>query len=160
MSFFEAQSGNFNYAFNVAVSTGANTSWGFSMGYLSGADSLYEDTDLYQYIGSEIGNAYSVSQSNDYLFIGNPESGLVDVFQNPFYLSGDQNNTFEKRNRLIGSGVSDISGFGEYLKTDNSFTLVGAPFSNGNSGATFAFFETLTNLGGATGTGSWNQESL
>ena len=160
MSFFEAQSGNFNYAFNVTVSTGTNASWSFSMGYLSGADSLYEDTDLYQYVGSEIGNAYSVSQSNDYLFIGNPESGLVEVFQNPFYLSGGQDNTFEKINRLTGYNVSGISGFGEYLKTDNSFTLVGAPFSNGNKGATFAFFETLKNLGGATGNGSWNQESF
>ena len=53
MSFFQPQSGNFNYAFNVTVSTGTNASWGFSMGYLSGAESLYEDTDLSQYIGSE-----------------------------------------------------------------------------------------------------------
>ena len=163
MADFDKVSGDINYEFSFSTKTG-DVSWEFAIIYDSGSSSQFEAPTLSQYVPNELGNSYSADQSNLYLALGDPESGLVDVYLNPNYLfntTGEPlspNSSFIKSNRLYGSGIDSISGFGDKVKLVNGFALVGAPNSNDNSGAVFGFYNYLPGGGGATGSNSWGQQ--
>ena len=159
MSLFDEQTGSFNYSFNVSTQTGNNVSWQLHLGYSGSQESEYSNPSLLQNINNEIGSSYSIDQSNDYLYIGNPESGIVDVFKNDFFVN-DGSNVFTKQNRLMGANHGDISGFGAFTKGTEKVLFVSAPYSSNNEGAIFSFNVNLTGQGGATGLYSWNQRHV
>lgn len=152
---FKEQTGNFNYSFEFSTVTG-NNDWSLTFGYETGHESIYDNLVFSGSISGDFNSSYSLQQNNQFLTIGDPDLGIVDVYENYFY-SINSGNEFTKINKLYGSGVSQISGFGKSISLIDDTVIVGAPYTSGNRGASFVFQAFADNRGGATGLPEWNQ---
>jgi len=156
MNIIPQQDKDFNYTLGFKTKTG-DSSWAISFGSEIGHVSQYDNLFLTGFISGEYNQSYSLSQNNNYLAIGDPDQGIVDVYENFFYSINRNDDRFIKRNKLYGAGVNDISGFGQSLFLIDDALIVGAPFSNNNAGASFVYRQYKTNKAGSTGNNEWNQ---
>ncbi len=168
MYFFETQSGQFSFSLSFSVKTGAERSWEFYGGFLSGSNSEYSNPNLVQELNSGgLNSLFSADQSNNYAFLGSVDEQKVDVYSNSFYI--DESNSedflgedfFRKQNSVTGVGIEGVSGFGRTVRGIDETVIVGAPYSNSGSGAAFVFQSYLSgNNRGATGNSSWGQRNV
>lgn len=156
MNVFPEQTKDFNYTFAFQSKTG-DTSWSLEIGRYIGHPSKYDNLFLKETVSGEFNASYSLSQNNNYLAVGDPEQGIVDIYENFFYSINDSNNVVTKTNKLYGYGIQDISGFGKSIALIDDALIVGAPFSNNNAGGSFLYTHYKTNRPGSTGDNEWNQ---
>lgn len=155
---FPPQENNFNYTFEFQPKTGS-VSWSLDFGYQEDTLSLYDNLSFSGLISGEFNESYSLEQNNDYLAIGDPNQGIVDVYENFYYtINGD--NVYNKRNKLSGGILDNISGFGKTIALREDYLFVGAPNSNDQKGYAFLFEQFTSNNIGGTGTTEWGQDSF
>lgn len=151
---FQNEQEEINYKFVFEGNTGSYE-WSLSIGNQNTSDALYGSPALIQNVTPDV-NCFSADQSNRYLAVGDPESGFIEVYSNPSYTFGGTNQ-YVKNNRLLGAGVSNISGMGYYTRTLENLIAGGAPYTNDNKGAAFLFRESNAVGLGVTGSSSWGQ---
>lgn len=156
MNIIPEQENEFNYSFGFKTQTG-NVDWSISFGSQIGHVSQYDNLFLTGSISGDYNTSYSLYQNNNYLAVGDPYQGIVDVYENFHFSINSDNNEFIKRNQLYGAGVNDISGFGRSIFLIDDALIVGAPFSNDNAGGSFLYRQYKTNKPGSTGDNEWNQ---
>lgn len=167
MNSFENTRKEINYEFDFWPLTG-NYDWSFHLGNINEEDSLYKESKLIQNISTEI-KPYSLDQNNDYMAIGDPESGRVDVYSNRIFseinngysdvIPPTSPNQYSKFNQLFGEEISNISGFGKSLRLSENYLIVGAPNTNDDKGAVFLFGRYQANGVGATGENGFGQSN-
>lgn len=154
MSTYTTQSGDFGYLFTFQTQTG-DASWEFNIVNDDAKETVWEAPVEVQNITGDTGISSTVSFTYPYLFLGNPESGWVEVYQQNTDL------TFDKINRMNGAGVTNPSGFGGSIFSFVDTAVVGAPNATiGTASGAGAFFLSrsyLTGATGATGTGTWSR---
>lgn len=153
MNQFPNQTGSFNYLLEINPKTGLYD-WDFSIGYQTGSPSAFDNPVFYNNVTGEFNQAYSVSRDNQYLSIGDPGIGIVDIYENTFY-SVNGENVFNKINKLTGE-----SGFGERIYLDNGNLFVSNPTLNSNSGACYVYQDYLLNGVGNTGSTNWGRKTF
>ena len=155
---FSEQTGNFNYSFEFSATTG-NAEWSLRFGKETGHVSIYDNLIYSGNISGTFDQSYSLQQNNEFLAVGDPVIGIVDIYENYFY-SMNSGNEFIKINQLTGVGVSNISGFGKSISLEDDTLIVGAPYTNNNQGASFVFQQFNSNGIGVTGENEWGQKTV
>lgn len=152
MNQFPNQTGSFNYLLEINPKTGIYN-WDFSLGYQIGHPSAFDNPILSENINGDFNKSHSVSRYNQYLSIGDPDIGIVDIYENTFYSTGGEN-TFKKINQLTGA-----NGFGQRLDLNNGNLFVSNPTLN-NSGACYVYQDYLLNGIGNTGSANWGRKTF
>lgn len=158
MNNFQNTRKEINYEFGFVPLTG-NYDWAFHLGNINEEDSLYKKAKLTQNISTEI-KPYSLDQNNDFLAVGDPDQGRIDVYFNKFFSQINNGyssvvpptspNQYVKFNQLFGAEVDNISGLGESIRLSENFLLAGAPKTNEEKGAVFLFGRFDSNEVGVT----------
>ena len=158
MNNFDPQRGEFGYYFKFRPSTG-DVSFNFHLTYESGTDSEYDSPNNLQTINTDFTENQNIAQGGSYMAAANYESGMVDVYFNPYYTIKLGNpNTYSKINRLHGDITGTISGFGKSMIMSDDTLVVGAPNSNENSGSFMIFQSYIGGGQGVTGSDGWSQK--
>ena len=149
------QQENFIYKFSFE-SQEERGLWSFFMGNESGNPSRYDNLLFSGSVSGDFNRSYSLKQNNSILAIGDPDQGIVDIYENEFY-SINESNEFNKVNKIYGASPGTVSGFGKSISLLGDQILIGAPFSNDNSGSCYLHADFENNTSGATGLTEWNQ---
>jgi hypothetical protein len=160
VNLFPDQTGSFNYLFGFQPNSGA-ICWEFNFG---NEETFYDEFSNPEQKQSITYNSDNLEVSSDYLFLSNPSSGLIEVYNNPYIQDKTSVNEYQKNNRITGDGVIGMNGFGDSIKASDDILIVGASIAPINSkqevGAVFLFNEFETGGLGSTGNGGWGQSIL
>ena len=160
MSSFPDQSGEFNYLFGFRSNSGMNP-WRFNFTHEETLNDNFSNPEQKQVLDYQ---SYNSQVSNSYLFLSNPESGLIEVYNNQSIEDLTLINEYKKENRITGNGISGLSGFGGCLRADEDVLIVGAQKSSiegkEEAGAVLLFNQYSVGGEGVTGSNSWGQEYL
>lgn len=153
MNTFPNQTGNFNYLLEVNPKTGIYN-WDFSLGHQIGHPSAFDNPVLSGDITGDFNKSYSVQRDNEYLVIGDPDIGIIDIYENNFYSTGEEK-TFNKINQLTGT-----IGFSKHIDLDNGNLFASNPTLNENSGVCYVYQAYLLNGIGNVNSSNWGQKTF
>ena len=160
MATYTTQTGDFDYLFNFTTLTGEHA-WDAHLTYTDATSDLWGSPTLIQNLSGLSGISTALEYSAPWLFLGNPQSGIVEVYQSDRNNAGVPEGNFENLNRITGSGIEGVSAFGHSLAASGSIVAIGAPESLigtvSGAGAVFCNVNYLTGGAGVTGTGGWAQ---